>query len=778
MTEDRIAPVFPSDFHDWCSADQIRAVGERSREKCAPINPFGSFFFIEPDVIPARACDECLRALELHLKPRLKPIHAGVDPGWISSMQRNFSESFGKSMRVDSVILDGRDPDAMRAVEALGLFEMLASSGFTAFAEAATGLKLSGGHGTQIIRYKVGDYVGPHNDHHPEYEWARDGYVDIQFMLSSPAVEAQYFLHEKDGDFSQSWDISASGGISVFRQPFWHQTTPLLAKPGHDGEAYRWLIGHVFAIREEGPAKVRASTTTAAASRPLDTAIAGTIILEEMDNSALTVEQPCRIGKAPLWRNALNIYKDNPGSLWNGKGVPHRVTCSRSVAFSYANAIAQISKLHPGEDISVVELGIGSGKFTKKLLSALSQAPLTGSVRYVAHDCSERALERLSENLGTDSSISISDIKFIAGDITDEDVRASISSRTDGRLTIYVANYFFDSLPFDIFEISGPSLKLGHIDLESLDETTWRYAFRDAQASEIPDQLAEILYRVSNEHDLSKLPMSLVSFEVLESLFTASSEPSYWLIADKFLEAEAFRASGKVSVEGHQTVSAPVFLPGMVATLERFGCRTARLFSSDPLSLVVAGRGANDEAMEAICGAIVSDLRDLSYVEIDRLVQTVEAHENAGGLLPHALRLSHCDPAAFRQLSSGLRRYAAEALPEDRRSKFCEELESVWQDAFGEEDYPDLCFEIGTVFHSMGEYERAIHYYSKSLTLDGVDVRTLCNLASCSANLGHLDDARSIVREAQKIDESFPLLRTLATKLQIEGVKEYRQTPL
>jgi hypothetical protein len=79
MTEDRIAPVFPSDFHDWCSADQIRAVGERSREKRAPINPFGSFYFIEPDVIPARACVECLKALELHLKPRLQPIHAGVD---------------------------------------------------------------------------------------------------------------------------------------------------------------------------------------------------------------------------------------------------------------------------------------------------------------------------------------------------------------------------------------------------------------------------------------------------------------------------------------------------------------------------------------------------------------------------------------------------------------------------------------------------------------------------------------------------------------------------
>lgn len=261
-------------------------------------------------------------------------------------------------------------------------------------------------------------------------------------------------------------------------------------------------------------------------------------------------------------------------------------------------------------------------------------------------------------------------------------------------------------------------------------------------------------------------------------MFAASSGASYWLIADKFLEADAFRASGKVSIEDHQTVSAPVFLPGMVAMLEHFGCRTATLFSNDPLSLVVAGRGGNDDAIEEICCAIVSDLRDLSFVEIDRLVQTLEAREDAGGLLPYALQMSHCDPAAFRQLYSGLRRYAAERLPQERRSTFREQLESVWQDAFCKEDYPDLCFEIGTVFHSMGEHERAIHYYKKSLKLDGVDVRTLCNLASCFATLGRVDDARSMIREAQGINEAFPLLRALASKLQITDVNEYRRARL
>jgi hypothetical protein len=51
--------------------------------------------------------------------------------------------------------------------------------------------------------------------------------------------------------------VNTVGGVTVYRLPFWHYTTPLMARPGQDAAARRWVLLGTFldAPREPGRAK-------------------------------------------------------------------------------------------------------------------------------------------------------------------------------------------------------------------------------------------------------------------------------------------------------------------------------------------------------------------------------------------------------------------------------------------------------------------------------------------------------------------------------------------
>ena len=99
----------------------------------------------------------------------------------------------------------------------------------------------------QALRYGAGDYAGPHNDHHPENKHARSGYVDLHVSLSAPSVAHQWLVYSRAGHFSEVVSVAKPASIAAYRLPFWHYTTPLVAKRGQD--ANRWVLLGTFLYR-------------------------------------------------------------------------------------------------------------------------------------------------------------------------------------------------------------------------------------------------------------------------------------------------------------------------------------------------------------------------------------------------------------------------------------------------------------------------------------------------------------------------------------------------
>ncbi len=184
----------------------------------------------------------CVKLLDRAMRGALRRMRTPIPRETITGMRENYAELLPKTMRVQTADLNSRRSRAAAAAERIGLLRLMSSQSLRKLAETVTGLSLAPNPDRQVILYEPGDYSGPHNDHHPEEPCARDGYVDVHIYFSTPAVKNQLLVYEERGCLTEAVDVSTPSGLAVYRLPFWHYTTPLLAKGTSQRAANRWVL--------------------------------------------------------------------------------------------------------------------------------------------------------------------------------------------------------------------------------------------------------------------------------------------------------------------------------------------------------------------------------------------------------------------------------------------------------------------------------------------------------------------------------------------------------
>ena len=162
-----------------------------------------------------------------------------------------YRERLPKTVSVRTAMLDGRRTTARERAEEIGLVAMLRSASFHAFAQALSGYPLRRRWGLQAPCYLPKDYSGPHNDHHPDEPEARDGDTDLHLSFCTAGVTQQLLVYERGGHLSEVQDVVTVGGVTCYRLPFWHYTTPLVPRPGREAQARRWVLLGTFIDRLE-----------------------------------------------------------------------------------------------------------------------------------------------------------------------------------------------------------------------------------------------------------------------------------------------------------------------------------------------------------------------------------------------------------------------------------------------------------------------------------------------------------------------------------------------
>jgi hypothetical protein len=253
--------LFPREFSELLSPEGLRILNGKAPH-CGLFKQGKAYFASYPKLIRRDRVNDCMTLLDKHLYPHLTVEQRRIPAESMSEMKENYEERLNKTMHIKTAFFRRKHGRAYQAADRIGLLDLMRSESLFAFVETLTGLNLKRDSGFQATCYEQGDYAGPHNDHHPEDENLRDGFIDLHLMFSNTAVAHHYLVYEERGHFSKIVDINLRGGVSVYKLPFWHYTTPLAAKPGRESEARRWLLlGSYEIIKDETPIRGTANSS-------------------------------------------------------------------------------------------------------------------------------------------------------------------------------------------------------------------------------------------------------------------------------------------------------------------------------------------------------------------------------------------------------------------------------------------------------------------------------------------------------------------------------------
>jgi hypothetical protein len=233
---------FPAEFDDLLNARGRQLLADPPRLESLIARRRTPILFFD-GIIDAGVAAECIRLLDEAMYPRLRRMHIPVPREALTEMTENYGEALRKTTRVKTVTLNSHTSKARDAAREIGLDVMMSSKTFRRCAQAVTRPALREDHwGRQVICYETGDYSGPHNDHHPQREEAKNGFIDFHVMFANDSVAQQLLVYEERGFLSAAREVSQQPAIAAYRLPFWHYTTPLTAHAGRESAARRWLL--------------------------------------------------------------------------------------------------------------------------------------------------------------------------------------------------------------------------------------------------------------------------------------------------------------------------------------------------------------------------------------------------------------------------------------------------------------------------------------------------------------------------------------------------------
>lgn len=235
---------FPAEFSDVLTDDGRRWLYQGHQDDLSH-NPNRSFMCMA-GVIQPRFCQEAYYLLNARLYKYLSDLEQKIPLFSTWHMVQNYRERLPKVVRMKTIDMTSYNR-AYQMVKEIGLLQMLDSESFYQFVSKLSGYRLRKKMGKQVLCYERGDYIGPHNDHHPEDPEASSGYIDCHISFAGPGVQHQYLIYEQNRHLTEMQAMHHAGVITIYRLPFWHYTTPLAVDEGSLVlDQRRWVVLGTF----------------------------------------------------------------------------------------------------------------------------------------------------------------------------------------------------------------------------------------------------------------------------------------------------------------------------------------------------------------------------------------------------------------------------------------------------------------------------------------------------------------------------------------------------
>lgn len=512
------------------------------------------------------------------------------------------------------------------------------------------------------------------------------------------------------------------------------------------------------------------------------------------------------LSRSLLWAFQRRYFEDQGIEAWRTNIVPSYITNNPYIARCYARVVLGYLRdcaavLDPSQPLYIVELGGGGGRFAFHFLRSfedlLARSPLAGlHFCYVLTDLPERNAAFWAEHPAFEEWVREGKLDFARFDAAglQEGENPEIHLRHTGRTLaegtlnnplVFLANYFFDSLPQDAFHVEQGRVQECQIELVSQQEEA------DPTAPDVLPRV-KIVFR-TQEGDLEEyyhdpeLDAVLQTYRFLENsylLFPVGAirllrglnrlaGGRMLLLSGDFgsTRAEAWDHNGAPDIRIHGSISMEVNYHALGAFVQNEGGRFfAPSSRAEFLTVCAFALGECPDGLAELALAYHEAIEQGGPNDFFLVKRGMEHSYPAVGLkeMLAFLRFSGWDTHLFLDLFPFLLEKLVSANGRDQ-ADLLEALDPLWENYYHLGEERDLPFNIGVVFYRLGQPRRALDFFNRSLEIYGPSSMTLYNAALCLTKLRQYRRAWARMKQALLLEPGFEPALELA-----EELKEHR----
>lgn len=487
------------------------------------------------------------------------------------------------------------------------------------------------------------------------------------------------------------------------------------------------------------------------------------------------MDETTRLSECELWTRQSAFYQERGPDAWAGATLPLYITSNPTFVRAYAEVIRaywrDVADLcDPSLPLYVVDLGCGAGRFTFALLRELAgtdpdHAPAARIV-VVGADVVPQNLEALRQHpmLRDAFEAGLLDLALFDA-LGDRELTLQLSGARLGpdrpaNPIVFTANYLFDSLPCDMFRVLGGVLQERRVRVSAepvpIDDEWSGIAVVD-QPLEHPyyddPDLEEVLQRFAGWGRDGYFSVPTVGIGCWKNLDRLSGSRMLMLSADKggaTPEMALGERANAIQHHGDGCISVTVNYRALGDVVERHGGAVlAREEESSPLSIVGLLSGVAERQFPRTHAGFrrqIDGFGPEGFFHTKCVLEEIYDEMNLQSLIAW-LRLSDGDPIILLQMAAALQKQAENATPSEKRA--LEKLaERSWSHYFPVGESLDLPFQLGRLLLELGNAERALFFFERSVELHGPHPSALCNISLAQLEGGDPQAALATLEDA------------------------------
>lgn len=475
------------------------------------------------------------------------------------------------------------------------------------------------------------------------------------------------------------------------------------------------------------------------------------------------VEAPTAFADSMIWDLNRQYYESVGIKAWQEGTVPHNMTSNSMVGKTYSELIYGFlkdlaAKGQTEEKVYIVELGAGHGRLAFHILKHLDKLIETLQLNlppfcYVLTDFAENNLTFFKNHpqFKTYFDQGKLDVAFFdAVNSTTLELAFSkekISPNSLEQPLLAIGNYFFDSIPTDVFYLKNAKVSACTIALETTTnpeemdaiellkniQTIYHNHSLNAPYHE-DDILNEMLKSYQYQLFDTYLFFPTNSFTCIENLKKLSKSGLMLLMMDKgYYDIHDLESVTAPDMVVHGAMSFWVNFHAMGMYCQKKGGQTmfstASSFDLELGCLMFLPESETYTETKHAYQRFVNDFGPDDY----NGVKEFSYHHIAKMTLPQLIavvRLSAYDSTYFINVLPRIKQLSTQITFEER-TRLAETMHKAWDMYFTLNESFDLPYEIGGLFYDMGFYTDALKYFNASVEMFGQKADVFYNLGLC-----------------------------------------------